>query len=134
MRRLTISLIIASGCLLCVSIGITNASHVPNRGDTTPSYTYVKHVDPILRKFCRPCHDAENENPSELFMDNYEMVMKGGNHGPSVVPGKPKESSLYFKLLPNPPFGKEMPRGKKKMTEEEIRTIRDWIEQGAKKK
>ena len=51
----------------------------------------------------------------------------------AVLPGKPKESMLYIKLLPNPPFGKQMARNKKKLSDEEIQTIHDWIEQGAKK-
>jgi len=95
--------------------------------------SFEKDVFPIIRSYCLPCHLAENENPSKLALDNYETLMKGGEHGNTVVPGKPKESYLYLKLLPNPPFGKQMARNKKKLTEEEIQLIYDWIEQGAKK-
>ncbi len=96
-------------------------------------YNFEKDVFPVLRSNCLPCHLAENENPSGLALDNYETLMKGGNHGNTVVPGKPKESNFYLKLLPNPPFGKQMARNKKKLTEEEVKVIYDWIEQGAKK-
>lgn len=95
--------------------------------------SFGKEVFPILRSNCLPCHLAENENPSGLALDNYETLMKGGEHGNTVVPGKPKESYLYLKLLPNPPFGKQMARNKRKLSEEEIQVIYDWIEQGAKK-
>lgn len=95
--------------------------------------SFEKEVFPIIRSNCLPCHLAENENPSGLALDNYETLMKGGEHGKTVVPGKPKESYLYLKLLPNPPFGKQMARNKKKLSEEEIQVIYDWIEQGAKK-
>lgn len=95
--------------------------------------SFEKEVFPILKSNCLPCHLAENENPSGLALDNYETLMKGGNHGNTVVPGKPKESNFYLKLLPNPPFGKQMARNKKKLTEEEVKVIYDWIEQGAKK-
>lgn len=95
--------------------------------------SFEKEVFPIIRSNCLPCHLAENENPSGLALDNYETLMKGGEHGNTVVPGKPKESYLYLKLLPNPPFGKQMARNKKKLSEEEIQVIYDWIEQGAKK-
>lgn len=90
-------------------------------------------VFPILKSYCLPCHLQENENPSGLSLDNYELLIKGGNQGNTVVVGKPKESNFYLKLLPNPPFGKQMPRNKKKLSEEEVKIIYDWIEQGAKK-
>jgi hypothetical protein len=96
--------------------------------------TFEKDVFPIIKSNCLPCHLAENENPSGLALDNFKTTMKGGEHGNTVVPGKPKESYLYLKLLPNPPFGKQMARSRRKLTEEEIRTIYDWIEQGAVEK
>lgn len=95
--------------------------------------SFKNDVFPIIKANCLPCHLQENENPSRLSMDNYELLMKGGEHGNTVVPGKPKESNLYLKLLPNPPFGKQMARNRKKLSEEEIKIIYDWIEQGAKK-
>lgn len=95
--------------------------------------TYTKDVAPIIKSYCIPCHLEENENPSGLALDDYEKAMKGGNHGSTVVPRKPQESYLYLKILSNPPFGKQMARNKKKLTEEETKTIYDWIAQGAKK-
>jgi hypothetical protein len=95
--------------------------------------TFTTHIAPVIKKYCRPCHDAESDNESGLSMDNYELVLKGGKHGASVVPGKPDESNLYLKLLPDPTFGKRMPRSKKVMTPEEIKLVYKWIEQGAKK-
>lgn len=95
--------------------------------------TYAKDVGPMIKKYCLPCHLAENENPSGLALDNYETLAKGGNHGKTVVAGKPDESNLYLKLLPNPPFGKQMARNRQKLTEEEVKIVYDWIAQGAKK-
>lgn len=95
--------------------------------------TYTKDVAPIIKSYCLPCHLEENENPSGLALDDYEKTVKGGNHGSTVVPRKPQESYLYLKILPNPPFGKQMARNKRKLTEEETKTIYDWIAQGAKK-
>jgi hypothetical protein len=95
--------------------------------------TYKNDVYPIIKANCLPCHLQENENPSGLALDNYELTLKGGEHGNTVVPGKPKESNLYLKLLPNPPFGKQMARNRRKLSEEEIKIIYEWIEQGAEK-
>ncbi len=95
--------------------------------------THTDDIAPLIKKYCLPCHLAENENPSQLSMDNYDLLMKGGEHGKTVVPGKPKESNLYLKLLPNPPFGKQMARNRKRLTEDELKVVVAWIEQGAKK-
>ena len=95
---------------------------------------YSKDILPIIQKHCITCHAEENEHPSELFMDSYESLMRGGRHGKTVVPGNATESLMHRKLLPNPPFGRMMPPSKKlKLSEEQIETIRLWIEQGAKK-
>ncbi|MCU0452466.1 MAG: hypothetical protein MUE68_02320 [Bacteroidetes bacterium] len=94
---------------------------------------YAKDVAPIIKKYCLPCHLAENENPSQLSMDSYEVLMKGGEHGDIVIPGKPEKSNLYIKLLPDPPFGKQMARNRKRLSEAELKLIYDWIQQGAKK-
>lgn len=96
--------------------------------------TYTENIKPIVGKYCLPCHLAENENPSKLALDNFETLKTGGEHGTPIVSGKPDESLLYQKLQEEPPFGKRMPRGRKKMTKEEIKLIHDWIAQGAKEK
>jgi hypothetical protein len=95
--------------------------------------TFTKDVAPIIKKYCLPCHLAENDNPSQLSMDSYDVLMKGGEHGNIVIPGKPEKSNLYIKLLPDPPFGKQMARNRKRLTEQELKVVHDWIQQGAKK-
>ena len=102
--------------------------------DSTHSYTYEKDIAPIVDKYCVSCHGSDNMNPSDLYMDDFATLMKGGKHGIPVVPGDPEKSALYFKLLPDPPFGKQMPRGHKKITPEAVQIIHDWIQEGAKEK
>lgn len=103
--------------------------------------SFKENVFPIIHKNCLPCHAEDNFNPSELSMDRYENLMEGGKHGTPIVPGDSKASILIGKVGPNPPFGDRMPlnmKGKKDggvqkvLTDEEIRTIMDWIDQGAK--
>ena len=96
--------------------------------------THSADVAPVIKKYCLPCHSADNDNSSELVLDSYETLREGGKHGDPIVPGKAKESHLYQKLNPEPEFGRQMPRGKgPKPTEEDIKLIYDWIQQGAKK-
>ncbi len=102
--------------------------------EKSKQYTYVKDVAPIVKTYCLSCHGSDNENPSDLYMDDYDTLMKGGKHGVPIVAGKPDQSNLYVKLLPNPPFGKQMPKGHKKITPEAVQIIHDWIQQGGVKK
>lgn len=103
--------------------------------------SYAKDVVPIIRKHCLPCHAEESRNSSELHLDTHASMMEGGEHGVPIVPGKPDESILIQKLLPDPPFGDTMPlqrrrrsagAGEKKMTAEEVELLREWIRQGAR--
>ncbi len=98
-------------------------------------------VFPIIDAKCLPCHAEDNFNPSELSMDSYTLIAKGGKNGIPFKPGKSKESLLMQKVEENPPFGDRMPLNSKKkirdgkavwLTSEEIKTIATWIDQGAK--
>jgi hypothetical protein len=105
------------------------------------SASFKNDVFPVIQKHCLPCHAEDNFNPSELSLDSYDKMKEGGKHGTPWVEGKSKESIVIQKLSENPPFGDRMPlNSKKKISEgnakwlsvEELKTIADWIDQGAK--
>lgn len=108
---------------------------------TPAAVSFKNDVFPIISKNCLPCHAEDNFNPSELSLDNYKLMMAGGKNGKLVVAGKSKESLLIKKLAEDPPFGDRMPLNTKKkiregkatwLTEEEVKAIAVWIDQGAK--
>lgn len=103
--------------------------------------SFKKSVFPIINAKCLPCHAEDNFNPSELNLDSYDAMMKGGKHGELVKPGKSKESLLVDKIGDKPKFGDRMPLNSKRkiaegkavwLTEAEVKTIATWIDQGAK--
>ena len=115
------------------------SSRGSGKGDKEVSFK--EDVFPIFKKQCLPCHAEDNYNPSELSLDSYERLVAGGEHGVPVAPGNAKESILIQKLGPKPPFGRRMPldpkvkKGEvsdKRLTDEEVKTVTDWVEQGAK--
>jgi hypothetical protein len=123
--------------------GGTQDKHVTQESPTAQdtAVSYKEHVTPILQKYCLPCHAEESYNPSELSLDSYALLKKGGKHGATFIDGKPEESLLIQKLADAPPFGDRMPlqsRRKKtqtppkKLTEEEMKVLEDWIVQGGK--
>jgi WD40 repeat protein len=94
------------------------------------SVDYVRDVYPILEKHCIACHTAD-EAQGGLVMETYPSLMRGGDSGPALTAGAPMSSRLYMmasgKLEPvMPPDDAERP------SDDELATIANWIEQGAK--
>ena len=86
-------------------------------------------VRPVLVEHCYKCHSAEAEKEkklkADLFVDSREGLLAGGESGPALVPGKPKES-LLMKLI----HENEMPP-KGKLPEAAVADLTKWIEMGA---
>jgi hypothetical protein len=91
---------------------------------------FVRDVQPLLAKHCTVCHGVE-EQQSELRLDAGALVLRGGDQGPGVIPGKSGESLLIKAVL----GGGDMPRmplDEEPLSAEEIALLKRWIDQGAK--
>ncbi|MES2706036.1 MAG: DUF1549 domain-containing protein [Verrucomicrobiota bacterium] len=97
------------------------ASGVLHAADADAMWT--KHVRPLLDATCVKCHGPLEEK-SGLILDSLEGLMKGGDEGKVVVPGKPEESTLYTYLAassdPHMPPKKQLPQADMDM-------IKEWI-------
>ena len=69
-------------------------------------------IRPILIKHCQECHSAK-KTKGGLRMTSRAELLKGGDSGPAIVPGRPKESLLLQAIayqgggeLRMPPKGK----------------------------
>jgi|ERR1041384_3294152 hypothetical protein len=103
-------------------------------GKGSKTVSYKKDIVPILNTYCLPCHTEDQMNPSELYLDTYEDMMKGGKHGKPIEPGKADSSLMVMKLTPKPPFGDPMPlKRKTPVPEDTLNILKKWIGQGAKK-
>jgi len=80
----------------------------------------------ILQKNCFPCHGAAKT--SGLDLRTQASAMAGGIHGAVIVASDPEQSKLYKVIthVAEP----AMPPGKK-LADEDIETLRTWIESGA---
>ena len=88
-------------------------------------------VLPIFEAKCNKCHN-EDKAKGDLRLDNFEMVMKGGENGGNIVPGKPDESlSLMRIFLPVDDDEHMPPDGKEQLSESEVALIKWWVSQGA---
>src|SRR6266487_3474186 len=80
-------------------------------------------VQPIFDVMCVKCHGVL-EQKSGLELDNLEAVLKGGDDGDVVVPGKPEKSRLYQYLAAD--SDPHMPP-KKQLTPAQREVVREWI-------
>ena len=85
-------------------------------------------VQPIFDVQCVKCHGPIQQK-SGLVLDNPDGVMKGGDDGQIVVPGKPDKSRLYTYLSKS--SDTHMPP-KKQLNDEQRTAIKDWINALAK--
>jgi len=85
-------------------------------------------IRPVLVGHCYQCHAAEAKLlKGGLRLDHREGLLKGGDTGAAIVPGKP-EKSLLLKALKYD--GLEMPP-KGKLTESVVKDFEMWITMGA---
>ncbi len=98
--------------------------------DRKDPIAYEKEIEPIFYKRCVACHSGTIKE-SKFDVGSYESVMKGGQSGSPVVPGKSEKSKLYHMLTRvDRPF--MPPRSEEPVTPEELAMVKLWIDQGAR--
>jgi cytochrome c len=85
-------------------------------------------IAPILQKNCLPCHSAAKQK-SQLVIESYASLMKGGKHGNTIVPGNAAGSRLVGMLEGR--IHPRMPEGANPLPAAQIAVIKDWIDAGA---
>jgi WD40 repeat protein len=89
---------------------------------------FSRDVAPILQKNCAACHSS-SVHKSGLVLDSYDALMKGGKHGPAIVPGQAKKSRLIGMLEGD--IGPQMPLEADPLREADISVVKLWIDAGA---
>ncbi len=89
---------------------------------------FEKKIRPVLVKECYSCHSSEAKRlKGGLRLDSRAGVLKGGDSGPAVVPGKPDESRLLDALRYD---GIEMPP-RARLPDEVVADFERWVSLGA---
>ena len=119
----------AGFCGLSILIGLGCSDRQPETtpvSDSDSPLSFSRDIKAIMAKFCFECHGVE-KTESGLDLRTVESMLKGGESGPALVPGKPEES-LLFKMVHKekmPPDG-DMPGAV------DIERVRRWIASGAR--
>lgn len=113
-------------CLLSSFI----VDHACSADETNPAKVefFETKIRPVLIEHCYQCHSSTSKSvKGDLLLDFRSAVLKGGESGPVVVPGKPEESSLIDALKYD---GYEMPP-KGKLPDSVVADFERWIRDGA---
>jgi hypothetical protein len=122
------------GLLVLIAAGLF-AGGVRTAGADGPGpVDFSRDVRPILSDHCFACHGPDQkQRQAGLRLDTRDGAfgaLQDGNH--AVVPGKPDESDLVFRVeAEEPELRMPPPKGGKPLTAEQIATLRRWVEQGA---
>jgi cytochrome c553 len=92
---------------------------------------FEQRIRPVLVDRCYSCHSADAASKKTLkgglLLDTRKALLKGGDGGPAVVPGKPADS-LLIRAIRHESI--EMPP-KRKLSDETIADFVKWVQIGA---
>ena len=92
--------------------------------------SFNQHIRPILNENCLTCHGGVRQlsDFSLLFPETAYAPAESGKR--PIVPGNHKKSEMYRRLVHADP-GERMPQDAPPLSDQEIKLIADWIDQGA---
>lgn len=94
---------------------------------------YQSQVVPILRAKCYDCHSvAKGKEKGDVALDTQEKLTAHIGPGQHIVPGEPAKSTLLIICkLPDDDEDVMPPKGKNRLTVDELTTLESWIKEGA---
>lgn len=96
-----------------------------------PAAVDFARVQAVLESKCLECHNPDKVK-GDLLMHTAEALLKGGDTGPALVPGKPDESELVKRLILPADHDDIMPPKGGPLPAADIELVKAWIAQGAK--
>src|SRR5438876_7857167 len=102
----------------CAVVAAFIAQSVLPAQDGGEDALWTSHVEPLLKEHCAECHNPTKAK-SGLDLSSLQTILRGGDRGAAVIPGRPSESHLYTFL--NSDADPHMPPAKHKpLGEEEV--------------
>ncbi len=124
----------AAACLAPWSMLLAGAASVHGAAPAlTAEQTdfFERRVRPVLSEHCYRCHSAGAEKiKGGLTLDTRDGVLRGGDTGPAIVPGKPDDSPL-IQAVRYTDTDLQMPPGDKKLPDNLIKDLEQWVAMGA---
>jgi hypothetical protein len=90
---------------------------------------FEKKIRPLLVENCFECHGNVKKPKAHLRLDSRAAMLKGGDSGPVLVPGKPEASQIIKAVRFNDSDLRMPKRGK--MADQRIADLIAWVKMGA---
>ena len=87
-------------------------------------------IRPVLVNSCLRCH-GELKSSAMLRIDSRDALLKGGESGPSIVPGKPDESRLIRAIQRHEDVSAMPPEKEKALRPDQVAAFVAWVRDGA---
>jgi mono/diheme cytochrome c family protein len=109
------------------------ASPVPHLSAASEPVDFNRDVLPVLSANCFECHGPDaGSREAELRLDDRDNAILNRDGHAALGPGEPDRSELIARITaPDPLDVMPPPKSGERLTPEQIRMLRDWIEQGA---
>lgn len=92
---------------------------------------FEKKIRPVLATHCYKCHSEKAQKiKGSLALDSAAGILKGGDRGPAIVPGKPDQSML-IKAIRHVDAAVQMPKDAAKLDAAVIDDLVNWVAAGA---
>jgi hypothetical protein len=114
------------GLSACLAVSAATAGQAADPPDAADDL-FEKDVRPLLVEKCAKCH-GDVRPKGGLKLTSRDHVLKGGDLGPAVVPGKP-DASLLVKVVRYQDDLRMPPTGK--LTDRQVEVLERWVRRGA---
>jgi cytochrome c553 len=122
MRQLGVSVL-----SVLAAIALAAQSPTPDKLAPEGREFFETKIRPVLAKNCYACHGDSKTSLGGLTLDTRAGVLRGGNSGPAVIPGKVEESNLIRAIRHD---GRKMPPTGK-LPDAVIADFEKWVAMGA---
>jgi Protein of unknown function (DUF1553)/Protein of unknown function (DUF1549)/Planctomycete cytochrome C len=127
MMRASLAALGLGGIVLGSAVTLTSAQAPAPATPIQAPISFARDIQPVLQASCLTCHGADMQLGG-LDMRTRESAIRGGDHGPALVPGSADRSKLFRMMAgmdtPAMPLGSDLGPA-------QIAMFRAWIDQGA---
>lgn len=130
MRRFLVIASVVSFCTVGPALAADKKAPAKGGAAGGVKIDFSKQIEPILKETCYDCHGTKKQKGG-LRLDSPDAIMKGGENGEVVIPGKAADSTMYKSIILPPDSDEIMPPKGDPLKKSQTDLIKDWINQGA---